>query len=110
MKQYPSSKLVVNAFSQHLASIIPAEQVIINSVCPGMVATGFDRQMPVWVRGIMFVVRKVVARPVEEGARTLVHAAGVVGPESHGKFLSHNSFAEYVFLPSAKGGDVNLVT
>lgn len=50
-----------------------------NNVCPGLVATGCDAHLPLWLKPIMFVFRKFQARDVDEGARTLIFASAVVG-------------------------------
>lgn len=54
-----------------------------------MVATGFDKTMPAWIRVPFKFIRAVVARSVEVGW-TLVYATAVVGPESHGTFIQSN--------------------
>lgn len=84
------SKLLVNVFIRHLATIVSSDEIVVNNVCPGMVQTGLDRTMPRWIRTIMFFVRKVMARPVDEGARTLIYASAVMGAETHGKFIQNN--------------------
>jgi hypothetical protein len=38
----------------------------------------------------MELVRKTAARSVEEGGRTLIHAAVTASPETNGKFLKNN--------------------
>ena len=88
--RYPDSKLAVNAFARRLATTVSSNKVIINNVCPGMVATGFDKTMPAWIRVPFKFIRAVVARGVEVGGWTLVYATAVVGPESHGRFIQNN--------------------
>ncbi|KGO71512.1 Short-chain dehydrogenase/reductase SDR [Penicillium italicum] len=90
LRRYADSKFVVHAFVQRLASIVPSSEIIVNDPCPGMVATNFDRGLPLWFKPIMFVVRKLMARTVDEGARTIIYAAVVAGQETHGKFLQSN--------------------
>jgi NAD(P)-dependent dehydrogenase (short-subunit alcohol dehydrogenase family) len=90
MRRYSDSKLVINAFVRRLATMVKADEVIVNNVCPGMVATGFDKGLPVWIRVPMRFVRMVVARSVVEGGWALVWASVVLGRETHGKFLNHN--------------------
>jgi NAD(P)-dependent dehydrogenase (short-subunit alcohol dehydrogenase family) len=94
LTRYCDSKLVVNAFVRTLSSHVSSSEVIVNNPCPGSVATGFDKQLPAWLKPIMFVYHKVSARNVEEGSRTLVYAASVAGPETRGKFLQHNKIFE----------------
>jgi NAD(P)-dependent dehydrogenase (short-subunit alcohol dehydrogenase family) len=88
--RYGDSKLVVNAFVRHLATLVPDTDVIINNHCPGLVATEFDRHAPAYIRGVMYVYRKFAARTVEEGSRTIIYASVVSGGETHGKFLASN--------------------
>jgi NAD(P)-dependent dehydrogenase (short-subunit alcohol dehydrogenase family) len=90
MTRYPDSKLAVNAFARHLATTVSSNEVIVNNVCPGMVATGFDRSLPGWIMVPFIFIRKAVARTVEECSRTLIYATAVVGPESHGRFIQNN--------------------
>jgi NAD(P)-dependent dehydrogenase (short-subunit alcohol dehydrogenase family) len=96
MRRYSDSKLVLNAFCRRLATIVPSDQVIVNNVCPGMVATDFDRGLPVWLKLIMSVVKQFMARDVAEGGRTLIYASAVAGPETHGKFIQNNKVDPYV--------------
>lgn len=86
-KRYQDGKLVINAFVQHLATIVPSSEVIVNCVCPGIVATDINQNLPLWIKPFMCVFFKIKARPVTEGGRVLVRAAVVVGEESHGKYL-----------------------
>jgi len=90
LTRYGDSKLVVNAYSRRLAALVPSSEVIVNNLCPGLVATGFDKQLAGWLKPIMFIYRKIAARGVEEGSRTLIYASALAGPETHGKFLQHN--------------------
>lgn len=87
MRRYQNSKLVINAFVQHLGTIQPSSEVIVNSVCPGVVATEFNRNLPFWIKPVMYVYYKIKARTVAEGGRVLIHAAVVAGTDSHGKYL-----------------------
>jgi NAD(P)-dependent dehydrogenase (short-subunit alcohol dehydrogenase family) len=96
MRRYGDSKLVMNAFCRRLATIVSSDEVIVNNVCPGMVATGLDKGLPVWLRTIMSIVRKFMARTVEEGGRALIYAAIIAGPETHGKFIQNNKVDPWV--------------
>jgi NAD(P)-dependent dehydrogenase (short-subunit alcohol dehydrogenase family) len=87
--RYADTKTVVNAYVRRLAALAPSE-VIANNPCPGLVQTGFDKNLPFYLRLPMALVRKAMGRTVEEGARTLVYASAVAGPEANGKFLQHN--------------------
>lgn len=90
LTRYSDSKLTINAFCRELATRVPASEVIVNNPCPGLVATGFDKQLPGWLKPIMYIYRKTSARPVEQGGRALIYASYVAGSETHGKFLQHN--------------------
>lgn len=92
MTRYQDSKFMVNVLVRGLAKAVGEEnpKVIVNHMCPGLVSTGFDKDLPVWLKPLMYMYRKVSARHVAEGARTLVYATAVEGPESHGKFMANN--------------------
>lgn len=92
--RYPDSKLVVASYIQTLSTKISPSEVIVNDPCPGMVATGFNDNMPSWLRPLLSLYSKFAARDVGEGARALVFATAVAGPETHGKFLQHNKVDE----------------
>ena len=85
--RYQDAKLVVTAYVQFLATRLLPSEVIVNCVCPGIVATNITSQLPLWVRLILYVYFKLKARPVGEGVRVLIYAAVIVGAESHGKFV-----------------------
>ncbi|KAK3315577.1 hypothetical protein B0H66DRAFT_584006 [Apodospora peruviana] len=90
--RYGDSKLLVNGYVRRLAAIDP-EHVVVNNLCPGLVRTGLDKNMPTPLRWTMQLVRRSFARTVEEGARTLIYASVVAGVESNGKFLQNNEVA-----------------
>ncbi|KAH7304821.1 short-chain dehydrogenase/reductase family protein [Rhexocercosporidium sp. MPI-PUGE-AT-0058] len=93
MARYSDSKLLVTIFVDQLAKFVKPELVVVNDVSPGMVSTGFG-EYPVWLRGMMAVFFGLKARSPEEGAKTYLHALGVVGRESHGMYLSDNRITE----------------
>jgi NAD(P)-dependent dehydrogenase (short-subunit alcohol dehydrogenase family) len=76
---YPDSKLLLALLVRRLAQTIPSHEVLINHVCPGLVRTGLDRGLPMWLRPLVGVYRRVSGREVEEGARVIVWASVVVG-------------------------------
>ncbi|KAF3389420.1 Short chain dehydrogenase yanD [Penicillium rolfsii] len=103
-KRYSDGKLVVNAFVQRLAGVIPPSEVIINCVCPGVVATDIYQNLPLWIKPFMFVFFKLRARPVAEGGRAVVHAAVVVSETSHGKYLQSGGIHDgAAFLAQPEG-------
>ena len=89
-RRYADSKLAVNAYVRRLGAIAPSE-VIVNNLCPGLVQTGLDKQLPLPLRLIMGLVRKTAGRSVEEGARTLIYASAIASAETNGKFLQSNA-------------------
>ncbi|KAM7205920.1 hypothetical protein V8F33_000750 [Rhypophila sp. PSN 637] len=93
MGRYADSKLAVAACVRKLGQIAPGE-VIVNHLCPGLVQTGLDKNLPFLLKTAMVLMRKAMGRTVEEGARTLVYASALAGPESNGKFIQHNALAE----------------
>ncbi|KAL4892985.1 hypothetical protein BDV59DRAFT_202337 [Aspergillus ambiguus] len=103
-KQYMNSKLVLHAFIQHLATVIPSTEVIVNAPCPGVVATTLMKDYPLWLRTFMFLWHKTLARSVEEGARALIYAARVAGEETHGKYISNNKVASGASVLQGKDG------
>ncbi|PGH09699.1 hypothetical protein AJ80_07651 [Polytolypa hystricis UAMH7299] len=104
MTRYFDSKFVTNAFVIRLANIVPSSELVVNCLCPGQVATSFNRNLPIWLKGIMSVIVRFRARNVEEGARALVYAGCVAGEESHGGFLQHNKLDVHTpFLNTPRG-------
>ncbi|KAI0409137.1 putative carbonyl reductase [Xylaria palmicola] len=107
MTRYQDSKFLVNVLVRGLTKAVGEEnpKVIVNHMCPGLVSTGFDKDLPVWLKPLMALYRRVSARHVSGGARTLVYATAVEGPKSHGQFLSNNVISrnEVPFLDEAAG-------
>ncbi|EHK24808.1 uncharacterized protein TRIVIDRAFT_146040 [Trichoderma virens Gv29-8] len=102
--RYADTKTVVNAYVRRLAALAPSE-VIVNNPCPGLVQTGLDKNLPFYLKLPMVLVRKSMGRTVEEGARTLIYATVVAGPETNGKFLQHNKVdpgAAYLNTPEGE--------
>ncbi|KAJ9602143.1 hypothetical protein H2200_013263 [Cladophialophora chaetospira] len=106
MATYSNSKLLGTMFIEELARYVDSSKVIVNDVSPGMVATGFG-EYPTWLRimfGILFALK---ARSIDNGAKTYLHALGVAGKESHGKYLSDNQVAERAaFTQTQTGSEV----
>ena len=94
MQQYSNSKLMIAAFTQELARHVSSSKVIVNNLCPGMVSTGLDVNLPLWLKPIMRIWRLARARTPEVGARTYIYATSVAGAESHGKWLQNNEITE----------------
>ncbi|KAJ5833078.1 hypothetical protein N7474_001389 [Penicillium riverlandense] len=87
VRRYPNSKLTLIAFVQRLAKQQPASEVIVNSVCPGVVSTKIMSRLPAWMQLFIYFYVKFKAVPMQVGGERIVHAAVVVGAESHGQFL-----------------------
>ncbi|KAL7937833.1 hypothetical protein V8C35DRAFT_293763 [Trichoderma chlorosporum] len=101
--RYADTKTAISAYVRRLATLAPSE-VIVNNPCPGLVQTGLDKNLPFYLRLPMVVIRKSTGRTVEEGARTLIYATVVAGPETNGKFLQHNRIDRgAAFLHSSEG-------
>ncbi|KAL1962680.1 hypothetical protein VTN77DRAFT_9314 [Rasamsonia byssochlamydoides] len=97
--RYSDTKLLINAFVAELARRLPLDKnkdspVIVNCLCPGFVDTKINDHLPWYVRCIMWFIRRIFARRVSVGARTMVHAVAVAEEETHGKFLESCHLAE----------------
>lgn len=95
-RRYHDSKLAVNALVQRLGTIVPSCEVIVNAVCPGVVATNFHRNLPWWLKPAMSIYNMIHAKTVEDGAWILLNAAAVTGQDSHGKYLQKGEIHGYV--------------
>ncbi len=95
-RRYADSKMLVSAYVRRLAEVVVPKEVVVNNLCPGLVQTNLDQNLPGPLKFVMGWVRRTAGRTVEEGARTLVYAAVVAGPESAGRFLAQNQVEEYV--------------
>jgi len=84
---YGDTKLLCVMFIAEMATRVPKEKVIINTMCPGMVNTGMSDVLPFYLRPAMNFVKMLRARTPEEGAWIINYAAVVAGPETHGRYL-----------------------
>lgn len=91
--RYADTKLAVNAYARRLAAIAPS-QVIVNNVCPGFVQTRLDQNLPLFLKTVMTLLRKMTARDVEGGARTNIYVSAVSAPETNGKLLQDNKISQ----------------
>lgn len=87
LKQYADSKLLCAMWFYELARKVDRRTVVVNMMCPGMIATDMSDNLPLPLRTVAKMVKAVRARPIEQGGWMLLHAATVVGPETHGKFI-----------------------
>ncbi|KAI9849757.1 MAG: hypothetical protein M1838_006258 [Thelocarpon superellum] len=85
--RYNVSKLLALFVTKQLAGLSPLDSsgfgVIVNCVAPGFCHSELHREHNSSAARLAI---KILARPTEVGARTLVHGASV-GPESHGQYL-----------------------
>lgn len=90
-KWYSREKLLLMMFLRKLACLVDPDEVIINSVCPGLVGdTEIWRSLntDVFLRGILATYFILFGRSLQEGASTYIHAVVIGGKETHTKFLS----------------------
>ncbi|KAF2017344.1 hypothetical protein BU24DRAFT_440345 [Aaosphaeria arxii CBS 175.79] len=88
--QYSISKLFLMYATNTLAAQVSSAEVIITSICPGMVATNLPRdykfpgaRFATWLFGIL------LQRTAEQGARSIVSGT-VLGESAHGRFWQHD--------------------
>lgn len=108
--RYYLSKLGTMLMVKHIASLLTESArldpvgkplVVINNVAPGLCRTNLFRENK--DAGINIGL-KLMGRPSEVGARTLVHGGAVAGKESHGQYLSECVVKSYSpFVKSSEG-------
>jgi NAD(P)-dependent dehydrogenase (short-subunit alcohol dehydrogenase family) len=84
---------VVERLRQQDGDGATANNVVINSCCPGMCRTDQGRDFPLGQRVFMGGFQAIFARSAEQGSRTLVSATGL-GLESTGKFWVNDEYYE----------------
>ncbi|KAL2867462.1 putative short-chain dehydrogenase [Aspergillus lucknowensis] len=93
VERYSVTKLMDILIAEEMARIVPRDDsgsplVVVNSVAPGFCKSDLlTREKAPW---ILKVIQALVARSVEEGSKTLLHAA-TQGVESHGKWLENEA-------------------
>lgn len=104
MAGYLNSKALVVLFQLELAKHYPADKVIVNSFCPGMVSTSLSDEAPMYIRIPVNMIRALRARSAEQGAWIGLHAALVAGRETHGMPLDDKEIGGLgAFLKSEEG-------
>jgi NAD(P)-dependent dehydrogenase (short-subunit alcohol dehydrogenase family) len=89
-KQYVHSKLLLMFAAKQLAARISPSDVIITSVCPGMVASNLARDIKFpGISVALAIMRYTVQRTAEQGANTYVSGAAQ-NKELHGNFWQHD--------------------
>jgi len=90
-KWYAREKLLQMVFVRRLAALVSCDEVIMNTVCPGLVGnTEIWRTLntSAMLRHMFSVYFTLFGRSLADGASTYVHAVVVADRESHGGFLS----------------------
>ncbi|KAI9726927.1 MAG: hypothetical protein M1828_000275 [Chrysothrix sp. TS-e1954] len=112
-QRYPVSKLLevlaVRAMASQAAQTCAPGQsypVTINAVNPGLCKSALSREATGALKLNMTIMLALLARSLEVGSRTLVHA-GLSGPESQGQYLSDcNVRQPSEFVRSREGGEL----
>ncbi|KAL4938558.1 hypothetical protein BDV06DRAFT_200710 [Aspergillus oleicola] len=104
--RYYTSKLLQQLFFLELVRRRKQEHgAILNLVNPGFCyGSELHRGAPSVVGKVLGGVKRVIGRSAAMGARTLVHAAVLAGPESDGKFLSDNRVAPFAGYGDSEQG------
>jgi NAD(P)-dependent dehydrogenase (short-subunit alcohol dehydrogenase family) len=90
-KQYVHSKLLLMFATNSLAAVTSSSEVIIMSVCPGVVATNLARDVKVpGISIVLAIMRVTVARTAEQGANTYVSGAAQ-NQQTHGRFWKNDT-------------------
>ncbi|KAF5625016.1 short-chain dehydrogenase reductase SDR [Fusarium sp. NRRL 52700] len=104
LTRYGDIKLLVLLFQHELANRYHPKKVIVNHFCPGMVDTSLTDILPVYLRLPALMLKAVRARSVDKAGWIGLHAALVVGEETHGKLLGDKQVADLGdFVPSEEG-------
>ncbi len=83
--RYNVSKLLNVLWTRELAAKVSPKQIVVNTVNPGLVKSSLHREN---TNGAEKKFTEFFGRTTEEGARTLVDAAVIQSPETHGGYLS----------------------
>lgn len=88
-QRYGVSKLALLLFTCQLAKTVDPNQVLINTVNPGMTTgTNFFSTLPWFVQRIVGLIHATLARSAEIGATNYLDAALSYGATSHASFVS----------------------
>ncbi len=87
-ERYSVSKTLVMMLVQKMSEAVSADDVIVNTVEPGLTSgTALHRNFTGVGKFVMAVLKKLISRTPEEAAWTYVDAAVAKGRESHGGFI-----------------------
>ncbi|PWN32727.1 NAD(P)-binding protein [Meira miltonrushii] len=93
--QYGRSKLLMMYAISHLAGLISRDEVIVNFVSPGMVATDLSRELEIPLGYLTKpIFSTLFQRSAEQGSRSYVSGL-LQGPDSHGKFWQHDELKDF---------------
>jgi NAD(P)-dependent dehydrogenase (short-subunit alcohol dehydrogenase family) len=92
--RYADSKFLLSIWARVFAAHVNMSEVTVNIMCPGIVYTGLNANTSLLLRATMYVVSTFLARSLEDGGRTMVYAAAVVGEESHGMMIVNNEIVK----------------
>ena len=102
--RYPVTKTVGLLWTRELASRVSSSEIIINSAAPGFCSTSIMRHTSGFIGFSAKLAEKLIGRSAADGARCLVDAAIVKGPETHGRYLSECSIKDESPLIKSKEG------
>nr|GAT58206.1 short-chain dehydrogenase/reductase family protein [Mycena chlorophos] len=102
LSRYGDSKLLEAMWVAEAAKRIPASEVVINNVCPGMVKTSIHDKRVFVVRMLVRAISAFYARSVSVGARTYLNAV-IAGAETHGELLGDMTVVKIGFQESPEG-------
>jgi NAD(P)-dependent dehydrogenase (short-subunit alcohol dehydrogenase family) len=89
-KQYAYSKLLLRYVANHLAGTMTSDQMIVTSVCPGMVTTNITRDIKFPGVGLVLAITQAMLfRTADQGANTYVSGA-TQNRELHGRFWTND--------------------
>ncbi|KAF9054934.1 NAD(P)-binding protein [Hymenopellis radicata] len=101
--RYEDSKLFIGMFVRALAKHVDVNEVLVNDMCPGFVATELDRDLNWIVKYLLKFARYLLAKTPEQGATLTLHALEA-GKESHGRFVACDTIQPFFpFETSEKG-------
>lgn len=107
--QYGRSKLLMMYAIFHLASLTSGEEVIINFVSPGIVATELSRELEIPLGYLTKpIFSTLFQRSAEQGSRSYISGL-LQGSDSHGKFWQHDELKEFTpnEIKDDQGNDVS---
>lgn len=87
--RYPDSKFLMHVFVHQLATIANPAEVIVNTVCPGVVMTDILASGSILARALMWAQWLSMGHTVEKGGGLIIHAATALGEDSHGQFIQN---------------------